>query len=333
MLSPSDLITLPYTPDLTTAGIAYACRSLSYTYDRMGGSRFARLRRIVAGIAVELAFRRYLQASEVAFDLLGATHFTEPDRYDIALGGRRCDLKSFMLYRKQKIRLIRARPETLLTAQALVPEDQLTSDHFQDEDLYIFAFLTALITPDRTALRRALAARQPVFLIHPLPQKWARPSRWRPLGRLAMKAELEAPLTVEIGGQDAGRAFRVEQIELLPNKRVELGEDWHTISYLSIPRPLSGRVGLHSPVLGQTYLVQPHQWGNIWVYGMEIILAGYMTRGEFRRRAKRLPAGSRVFQYPRTRTDNWSVPVADLHAIPDLFVRAQNWRHQQAGRI
>jgi hypothetical protein len=38
MITPNDFLHLPYTPDLTEGGIAYAIRSLPYTYDRMGGS-------------------------------------------------------------------------------------------------------------------------------------------------------------------------------------------------------------------------------------------------------------------------------------------------------
>jgi len=60
MISVSDLLHLPYTRDLTEGGIAYALHSLPYTYNRMGGSPYDRLRRIAAGAAVELAFRRYL---------------------------------------------------------------------------------------------------------------------------------------------------------------------------------------------------------------------------------------------------------------------------------
>lgn len=175
MLTPADLIRLPCTPDLTTAGIAYACRSLAYTYDRMGGSPAKRLRRIVAGIMVELAFRRHLTNQNIPFDLLGATAFTDPDRYDMALGGRRCDVKSFLLHRKERIRLIRKQPEILLDAEALVPADQFGSDHLREEDLYIFAFLTALITPRSEDVKRAISAEQPMFLIHTLPERWARP--------------------------------------------------------------------------------------------------------------------------------------------------------------
>ena len=71
MVSSSDFIHLPYTRDLTEGGIAYAFRSLPYTYNRMGGSPYNGLRRIVAGVAVELAFRRYLSEQNIPFDVKG----------------------------------------------------------------------------------------------------------------------------------------------------------------------------------------------------------------------------------------------------------------------
>jgi len=328
MITPEDFIHLPCTPDLTPAGIAYACRSLAYTYDRMGGTPANRLRRIVAGIMVELAFRRHLSHRDIPFDLLGATAFTDPDRYDVALGGRRCDIKSFLIHHKGRISLIRSHPERLLEAEALVPVDQLSADHLREEDLYIFSFLTALITPQTKDIERAVTAGQPIWMIHPLPNPWARPVHWRTLGRLRMKTELAETITVEIGGQDGDHKFRTGNVVLPPGRRVQLNDDWHTVSYLSLNCLPPGRVGIHSPVLAETYLVQPHEWANIWVYGMEIIFAGYITRGEFRRRARRIPMGSRVFQYPKTRTDNMAVPVSSLHPLSDLFVRAQNWAQQ-----
>ena len=52
----------------------------------MGGSPYDRLRRIVAGAAVELAFRRYLSEQNIPFDVKGALPFTEHQRYDVTLG-------------------------------------------------------------------------------------------------------------------------------------------------------------------------------------------------------------------------------------------------------
>jgi len=118
MITPSDFIRIDYTPDLTLAGIAYACRSLAYTYNRMGGSAAHRMRRIVIGKAVELAFRRRLSAQGIPHDNLGTTHFTDPDHYDLALGCRRCDIKSYHISDKNRIRELNRDPSCLLDASA-----------------------------------------------------------------------------------------------------------------------------------------------------------------------------------------------------------------------
>src|SRR5512145_1397877 len=116
MVSASDFIHLPYSRDLTEGGIAYAVRSLPYTYNRMGGSAYERLRRIVAGVAVELAFRRYLSEHEIPFDVMGATPFTDPDHYDVSFAGRRCDIKSFLISHREQIRAMKRNPQILLNA-------------------------------------------------------------------------------------------------------------------------------------------------------------------------------------------------------------------------
>jgi len=325
MVTSSDFISLEYTPDLTRAGIAYACRSLPYTYDRMRGSFLKRLRRITAGIAVELAFRRYLGANNIPHDNLGATPFTDPDRYDIAIGGRRCDIKSFMITQKQRIRQINTNPSSLLEAQALVPTDQMASDQLTDDDIYVFAFLKALVTPNQHLLKQALEANQLVFLIHALPKPWSRPSQNRSLGILVLKSDIDQQIKLELGGQDAERKFLTEQIILEPRQRTLIQKDFHAVSYLNAPQLPDGVIGVHSPILGDTQLVRPSDWGNIWVYGMKIIYAGYMTRGEFRKTAFRIPAGSRVFQYAQTRTENFSLPIGKLHPLGELFSRAKSW--------
>jgi hypothetical protein len=332
MISPADFIRLPYTPDLTTAGAAYACRSLAHTYDRMGGGEFKRLRRIAAGIAVELAFRRHLGAGGVPFDTLGATPFTDPDKYDIALGGRKCDVKSYLIYHKGRIREMSADPARLLNAEALVPVDQVNSDHLPDDGLYVFGFLAALVTDTQADLARAVAAEQPILMIHPMPGKWAHPPHWQTLGELAAKTDAPAGMRLEIGGQDSAHKFASLPVALPPGTRVSAGAGWHAVSYLASRELPAGTVGIHSPTLGETHLAQAGEWGNIWLYGMEMILTGYIKRGEFRRRARRLPAGARVFQYPQTRTENFCLPMKELYPLPALFTRARNWAEKHNRR-
>ncbi len=325
MITTADFITLPYTPDMTQAGIKYACQSLPYTYDRMGGNRFNRLRRIVAGKAVELAFKRHLNNAEIPHDMLGATPFTDPDHYDIAIGGRRCDIKSFMLLQKKRIRTVRKEPQRLLGAQALVPVDQMKSDQLIDDDIYIFAFLTALITPNQRTLKKAVAAGQPIYMIHALPKKWARPDQWGALGELAVKSNMATPIKLELGGQNEQHKIQTEHLILNPQIRVAAKQKFSTLSYLHTPNFPDGTIGVHSSNMDETYLVEPLDWSNIWVYGMNVIFGGYMTRGEFRKNAIRLPVGSPVFQYARTQTENYALPIQDLRPLNELFGRVIDW--------
>ena len=325
MIAISDLLRLPFPRDLVEGGIAYAVRSLPHTYNRMGGSPYDRLRRIVAGVAVELAFRRHLTQNDIPFDVKGATPFTDPDRYDVSLGGHRCDLKSFLLTHRDQISRVRRDPGLFLDAPALVPSDQDAADGHYDDDIYLFAFSTALNAASPRDLQKAIAAGQPIHLIHALPRDWANPQSWSPLGRLSLKSECDAPLTVELGGQTEDRAFVSERLILPPRTRVEAETAYFSAASLRVESLPDGRVAVHSPARGETHVIHPHEWGNIWVYGMDIFLAGWMSRAEFRQRAHSILPGSRVFQYDETRVKNLAVDVRELRPLGALLEKVKEW--------
>jgi hypothetical protein len=325
MISSSDFIHLPYTLDLTEGGIAYATRSLAYTYNRMGGSPYDRLRRIVAGVAVELAFRRYLAEHDIPFDVLGATPFTAPDRYDVSLGGRRCDIKSFLIMHREKISEMKRNPQIVLNAPALVPSDQNAAEGRSAYDIYLFAFLSGLIAASQADLKKVISGRQAKYLIHAMPEAWTRPTGWNSLGALALKSESETTQIVEIGGQTEGREMRSVTVRAPPRTRVNVDEGLFSLAYVHIKTLPEARIGIHSPTLQETHLIGPLDWGNIWVYGLDILLAGYLTREEFSRNASSIPPGTRVFQYDRTRTKNLAVNVSDLKPLSELFERVRDW--------
>ncbi len=325
MIRVSDLLHLPYTRDLTEGGIAYAVRSLPYTYNRMGGSPYDRLRRIVAGVAVELAFRRHLSEHDIPFDVKGATPFTEPDRYDVSLGGRRCDIKSFLITYREQIAEMKKNPGVVLNAPALVPSDQNAVEGHSDNDIYLFAFLSGLVAASQDDLQKAQLAGQPTYIIHAMPDAWTRPTKWNPLGRLVLKSESAETQIVEIGGQDAGRATRSLAVEIPPRTRVEVEEQFYSVSHIRIQNLPEARIGIRSAARKETHLIGALEWGNIWVYGMDVLLAGWLTRGEFNQRARFVEAGRRVFQYDKTRTKNLAVKISDLEPVSALFERVKAW--------
>jgi hypothetical protein len=166
MVTSADFIHLPYTLDLTEGGIACARRSLACSHERMGNSLVEHLRHIAGGVAVELAFRRYLAEQAVPYKVLGAAPFTNPDQYDVALGGHRCIVKSFLTTHRNQIVRLRRDPASLLQAPALLPIDPFAGEDHKPDDLYLFAFFLGVVAASREELDKAIAAKQRLSLIH-----------------------------------------------------------------------------------------------------------------------------------------------------------------------
>ena len=325
MLTAADLLHIPYTPDLTEAGIAYACRSLASGHEYLGDFAMAHLRKIVADVAVELAFRRYLSEQATPFQVLETEPFTRPDQYDISLGGHRCKMKCCLVTRRDQIRQIRHNKSSLLQAQALVPIERFASEEAKPDDLYLFAFLLGLITVSPTEIEKALAAGQPAALLHLLPKTWARPGNWTPFERLTIKSECTVPITLELGGQDAERNLSVLTLELPSRQRLSVETNFHNLAYVRANRKPEARIGLHAAQLGDTYLIPANAWGNLWVYGMEVIFTGWLTHENYRRKASVLNAGSRTFLIEHTRAKNLLVPVAKLNPLGLLLQKVRAW--------
>lgn len=319
MISSSEILRLPYTPDLTEGGIVYALRSLMYSFDRAGSSPYDRLRRTVASVAVELAFRRYLSGQNIPFEVKAAAPFTDRERYDVSLGGRRCDVKSYLISHRSQIGEMRRDPAVLLSAPALVPSDQHAGDGHLRNDIYIFGFLAGLTAASQTDLKKAIETKQPHYLVHAMPEKWRKPMNWNPLGALTLKSDSAEELLVEVNGQDEARELKRCTINLPPKTKVTLNESFYSLASIHIRRVVDARIGIHCDAIKESHVISPAEWGNIWVYGMEIFLAGYLSYEEFGQRATALAPNSKVFQYEHTRVKNLSMPVSHLKPMKKLF--------------
>ena len=131
-------------------------------------------------------------------------------------------------------------------------------------------------------------------------------------------------------GQAEGREVLSCTLELPPRTRVEIPEGFFSLAYLHVKTMPAARIGIYSPARNQTHLVGPLDWRNLWIYGLDLWLAGYMSHEEFSRRASFIPAGSRVFPYDQTQVKNLGVPVSELKPLAELFERVRAWSSRTA---
>lgn len=133
-------------------------------------------------------------------------------------------------------------------------------------------------------------------------------------------------MQIEISGQDSARGFLTRQVNIPPKMRVTVEDPFYSVTSIHVKKMAAARLGIHSPAYNEAHVISQMEWGNIWVYGMEIILAGFISRGEFRRQGKFLAQNSRVFQFDHTKTKNLYVPISSLNPLQDLFSRVREWK-------
>ncbi len=325
MISARDILHLPYTPDLTAGGITCTCHSLAFNSNRKKNWKAETLRHMVAGMVVELAFHRYLSAQGIPFHLLETAPFSRTDRYDLSLGGHRCELKHFLITRREQIIQLRKSPGLALQVPALVPIQEIADQGRKPDDLYIFALLLGIVTPSWDEVDKAAAAGQPISLVHLLPREWCCPADWLPMEKLVLKNEDKNPVRVEIGGQNALREFITSALELAPGTLAHTDQIFHSLAYVQTDSRPGARIGLHSPSRGAAYIIPHHAWTNIWVYGMDIVLMGWLSREEYQRKSKVLNAGMQPFLHEPTKEKNLLVPMQELNPLGPLFSRVRAW--------
>jgi hypothetical protein len=326
MVTQGDFIRLDYFPDLTHAGITYTCKSLAKLPHQWVKPTADQLRASVGSIAVELAFRRYLNSQQIPHKTIKIQPFTAPDQHNIAIGGRRCNINISMLTKKNQIEHTLKTPTVLLDALAIVPKQNVIHESWNDDDLLIFAFLSALITTNHQSNQKAIESSQPFCLVRSLPAKWAKPNHWRSLGNIHLTNHDRRAITTKLGGQDVNRGYQTEEVIIDPGVNSYGNHDFYTLNYLQAFCLPEKKLGIHSPNLRYPYYILPQEWWNIWIYGMEITLAGFITGKEFRERAKPHPVGSMTFHGTRTEVDSMSVPISTLHSLNRLLKQAKAWQ-------
>ncbi|MFH2040067.1 MAG: hypothetical protein ABIJ65_11605, partial [Chloroflexota bacterium] len=315
----NDLLRLDHKPDLTEAGILSTCQWLAFSSRRLGDRPFNFLRRKIGNVAVNLALRRFLGERLTPFQTLELEPFSDPCQHAISLAGHRLHLNSDLLTDYTQIRTIQQDPAELLQASALTPLDQFVRTGKNSRDIYLFAFLLAYTSTSQVVQHKSEAMETFHYYLAVLPKNWSQPDSWAPLNPIALKSEANHPILVELGGLNATRSFKCAQVQLQPRTRTILTDEFYSLAYIHILEHPKTRLGLHSPRRSQVHIIQPSEWGNVMVCGLEIWLTGWMSLDEYLRRSIILPAGQKTFQYSHTYYKNLCVPVSELHPLDQLL--------------
>jgi hypothetical protein len=138
---------------------------------------------------------------------------------------------------------------------------------------------------------------------------------------LEMRSSDPEPVDLKIVGQQIDHKTHVLHTIPYPNALLKLPTDLASLTHIYSSRPPIGTISIQSPVLQKTRLVGTHTWLNIWIYGQEVILAGWCTKGYFRSHSRFLPKRSRTRMGWRLSEDHRSLPLSQLHPMRELAAR------------
>ena len=167
--------------------------------------------------------------------------------------------------------------------------------------------------------------------MHVMPDERRKPFNWNPLGKLVLKSESDTDMPVEVSGQEEAREFSTQAINLPAHKRVIFENPFYSVTSIHIKNIPIARLGIHSAVYKVAHIISPPDRGKHSGVWMDHTLAGYISRAEFRQRARLVAPNSRVFQYDRTKTKNLAVPISSLNPLQELLTRVREWSRQNTG--
>ena len=318
-LTAADVVSLEYSGQYSLAGVQQACESLLHGQAQAAAVEPAQLRSAVAAVAFEMALRRWLDDAQVSYQLPAHTLPAAGALRQLGLGGRRCELRPGILTNASGVQSVQADAGWLLGTSALVAPAELAAQRLAEEDIFIFGSVTGSVAHNLRETQRVAAQAQALRLLYIPPRPWQGAGSWRSLGQLVLKSAAKQPLQVELGGLDRAHQELRCTLLLQPMQRTLVPEDFYCLRYLCVPALPDGVLGVHSPALRQTPVITPRQWQNIWFYGLQVHLCGWLNKRDFRSRSVRLAAGTRLRQYVRTEEVQLAIEMGQLRPLARLL--------------
>lgn len=293
-LREEDWISIPYDESLSSSGAHLACRALAHDDPANWPPPVSRLHEACAGFAAELALRRWFERQMVPHRLLQDKPLTRPWHPGILLGGRRLDLQCMLLFRRAQIRQLKRNPSRLLDAHAHIPLRTLSAPVMDEGDLVVVAVLVGLTARSPYDIQKASASRLPMHLISTAPDAtWMSKSRRSYLGPITVSCQDPQPFNLELAGQNTARQWQTETLTLIQGSATS-SLKFRAVYYVHTDHLPSTPLLLKGAALDKRWITPTRDWKNLWIYGMDVIFVGWLTKGAFMQQAQRMPAGTRM---------------------------------------
>jgi hypothetical protein len=320
MLKREDVLIVEVTDQMIFDAVHYAEKSVRYTFNRMGSSNlYDRVRNIVKGLIMESAFKRLLDVHQVKYDLLGNTHWTKKDRYDVGIDGHKYDIKGFHVVDAWKAQAIQKDLGWLLDCSALVPSDQINAKSLKDDDLYVFPLMIGEF--ERNSVPNLFTINRHRYLVHCFwDYSWIKNDQWKSLGHITIGSHLNKKAHIRIGGQGENRELVVEEFDLSPGTKVTTTNEFFTLLFTHTNEYPQGDIVIQRKSKGKQEPIRPGDWGNIWVYDGVVYFTGFLSKKEFKLKSVEIPRFYKdCKQYGETKTVNRKMLIQDLNPISSLL--------------
>lgn len=300
--------------------IAYAGRSVNFTYKRIDGNIGSRLKRIANGIIMEKAFETYwLEKYEEVLRPSGNTHWREIDKVEYEIRGLKIDVKGAHIYRSYHGNN-RVFPDDLITMDLLVPEDQVQSSGAPD--IYVKSALVSEVDNGRYLVSTIMK------------DKFNNKSKSPYKVKIALSKKEGSNIYISINGEvrdsDTGEMNDATELIFLEKGRKEVVSEKRFISvqYLSLHNEKTYayntvKVELTIEALSEIsrsvvkYTVKEYFWHQLWHASPVVYFLGWVSHSDLLN-SEVLPAGSQHAFYSHTKVDNHAIPVSDINPMRSI---------------
>jgi hypothetical protein len=259
----------------------------------------------------------------VQFKTEAAMPFTGADGYEVILGGHRCQVKSSLITSPPRAKAIELNCGMILGESAIVPLEEHVGEGHSDADIYLFTFLPARLELSTADIRKVIQNKQPVSMLYCMPEALLQPRGWHPIGPLHLQTESGDGLCMQLVGLDGSREPLVKPIKLLPGIPITIDEPYFSLSALSSGMITNSRLKIFYHGVSKPLVIRPHEWVNIRLYGACILLAGFITRREFEKKAVPIQQARQVYRTGQQQGKMLAIKVSELRPVAELLDRAR----------